>query len=404
MKLHSKLFVFMLGLLVFLLTPLVTKAESYIVTEEEAINKINQTIKAKPSLNGLNGGQINLVHNLYDKNDNVIAYYYEIQSGSTNGYFIVAADKRLDPLPQYGVDCTLEYEFTNMLEGEKAYYLAVNSFVFAENATVAEQKFEESKESLVPPLETESKVSSYSKTSKADIAEAKKEYTEAMNKEFKTVELSSEVSPGWITGENSGGGGFSTMAAGDTRYKVLKVDRIWQRRNGMTGKDSNCGPATGAMIIDYYHDHSGYNVRDNAYYGSWAKLSNHLRSDMGTTAFGTSLWGFASGMHKHVLHTSSASAWRNNVVNDAVGTNAQSKYIGAINSGDPAGIRFDLFRASGVEFKHHFVAGIGYDRDGSFDGDLHVAYKNPDGTENNNGTHWFDWTVNDQDMGFAYLS
>ncbi|PAE17311.1 hypothetical protein CHH91_04715 [Virgibacillus sp. 7505] len=399
MNLYSKLFVFVLGLLIFLLTPLVSEAESYSVTEEEAIDKINQTIEAKPYLNALKGGQVNLVHSLYGENENVIAYYYEIQTGSTDGYFIVAADKRLDPLPQYGVDGTLEFEFSNMQEGDKAYYLGVNSFVFAKSAEAAEQKFEELKSEFVPPLETESQVSAFS-TSKADIAEAEKEYNEAINQEFKTVDLSSEVSPGWSE-DNSGG--FSTMGAGDTRYKVLNVDRIWQRRGGMKGQNSNCGPATGAMIIDYYHDHLGYNVRDNAYYGSWAALSNHLRIDMGTLAGGTTLRGYAAGMYNHVLHTSSGSAWSSKYVPDAVGTTAQTQYIGAINSADPAGFKFDLFVSSGTEFKYHFVAGIGYDRDGSFIGDLHVGYKNPDGGENNNGTHWFDWTANDDDMGFAYL-
>jgi hypothetical protein len=389
-----------LGLFIFLATPLVSEAESYTVTEEEATDKINQTIEAKPYLNALRGGQSKLVHNLYDENDNVIAYYYEVKTNSINGYFIVSADKRLDPLPQYGVDGTLEYEFTNMQQGEKAYYLGVNSFVFANNAESAKQKFNDLKSELAPPLETQSNISAFS-TSKEEVAEAQKDYSKAISQEFKTVELSSEVSPGW-SGENNNGG-FSIMGAGDTRYKVLNVDRIWQRRGGMNGKNSMCAPTTGAMIIDYYHDRLGYNVRDNAYYGSWAELANHLRRDMNTTAAGTTLQAYAAGMYHHVLHTSSGSAWASKYVPNAVGTTAQTQYIGAINSADPAGFKFDFFVSSGTEFKYHFVAGIGYDRDGSFTGDLHVGYKNPDGGEYNSGTHWFDWTMNDNDMGFAYL-
>jgi hypothetical protein len=69
----------------------------------------------------------------------------------------------------------------------------------------------------------------------------------------------------------------------------LPVDDISQRRSGITNQNSACGPTSGAMIIDYYHDHYSYNVRDNAYYGSWAKLVNHLYGEMNTNWYGTSM-------------------------------------------------------------------------------------------------------------------
>ncbi|KJE27745.1 hypothetical protein LG52_581 [Geobacillus kaustophilus] len=39
-----------------------------------------------------------------------------------------------------------------------------------------------------------------------------------------------------------------------------------------------------------------------------------------------------------------------------------------------------------------------------YTGDLHIAYKDPDNGANNTATHWFDWTDDDQDIDFAWLS
>ncbi|WP_160155846.1 hypothetical protein [Geobacillus sp. TFV-3] len=116
---------------------------------------------------------------------------------------------------------------------------------------------------------------------------------------------------------------------------------------------------------------------------------------MGTTI---SMW--ASGSLEHVFHTSNA--WTYNIVTDAEGNG--SKFISAINNNNPVAVRFDLFDSGGSTITYHFVCGIGYNKNGSYTGDLHIAYKDPDNGANNTATHWFDWTDDDQDIDFAWLS
>lgn len=36
-------------------------------------------------------------------------------------------------------------------------------------------------------------------------------------------------------------------------------------------------------------------------------------------------------------------------------------------------------------------------------GNWKVAYKDPDGGENNTATHWIDWSAHDQDLDLAWL-
>lgn len=120
---------------------------------------------------------------------------------------------------------------------------------------------------------------------------------------------------------------------------------------------------------------------------------------MRTTFIGTSLSLWKNGALTHVDHTSSS--WSADTVSSAVGNSSQ--YIGAIYSNDPVALRFDFFDSEGWDVEYHFVTGIGYYKNASYTGDLHVAYKNPAGGSSNTGTHWFDWASNDHDISYAYL-
>jgi len=191
----------------------------------------------------------------------------------------------------------------------------------------------------------------------------------------------------------------SVVSASTTTYKVLAVDDIEQTRSGIENPGSACGPTVGAMIVDFYYDVMGYKVRDNAYYGSWAALVNHLYDEMNTNWYGTSMSEWVDGMYKHVTHDVSPSAWGYNYMG-AVGN--EGSYVSAINSNDPAALRFDRFKsADNVYTEYHFVTGIGYNRNGDFVGDLHAFIKDPD--DGTSITQWIDWTVNDQDMELGYM-
>ncbi|TFJ93915.1 papain-like cysteine protease family protein [Lentibacillus salicampi] len=185
----------------------------------------------------------------------------------------------------------------------------------------------------------------------------------------------------------------SIHPAGAYDGKLLNVDRIWQRRNGVNHPNSACGPAVGAMIADYYHDVMGYSVRDNAVYGSRANLINHLYGEMRSFYTGTLLYPWNKGMYAHVTHDSSA--WSNHQDKSP----SISEITSAINSNDPLGAQTDM---NGTEHlsNWHWYTIIGYNENR---GNWKIAIKDPDGGKNNDATHWVDWSANDQDLDIVWM-
>ncbi|MBE2914469.1 C39 family peptidase [Anoxybacillus flavithermus] len=364
-----------------------TQSISYdTISVEEAKKAINNFIKKNEQLYNLRDGKIVFKEHLYDIDDTVVGYYFAVESEKTKGYFITSAVDTIDPMIQYGVDVDLEETLNKKMKDEKVYYFGVNKFSFGKSGKEVKEKFEKAKSATLKKLKDEKK-------------DGTEEYKKVEKAQLKSLKKGDKRSPGWDGLLKDSGNGMVSIAATD--YKVLSgVDRIYQRSSGINNPNSACGPTVAAMIMDYYHDELGYNVRDNAYYGSWAALVNHLYNEMGSTWLGTTITMWANGALTHVYHTSNA--WSSNTVTDAVGNS--SKFIGAIDSNDPVAIRFDLFDSGGTSIEYHFVCGIGYDKNGSYAGDLHVAYKDPDNGADNTGTHWFDWTDDDQDIDFAWLS
>lgn len=354
------------------------------VTQEDAKKAIGNFISSESYLVALKDGNISFKENLYDTEDNLIGYYFEVESSETKGYFITSAVDTIDPFIQYGIDGNLAELLSQKDDHQKVYYFGAMKFYFAESGKELKHSFEKAKKSTLGKLKAEGKLE-------------EDELNRLEKLELKNIKKGDKKSPGWkkvLEGEQN-----NIVSAAATTYKTLAVDRIYQRASGINNPGSACGATTAAMIMDYYYDVMGYRVWDNAYYGSWAKLVNHLYNEMGSTWIGTSLSMWKSGALTHVRHASSP--WGASQYSDAVGYS--SKFIASIDSNDPVAIRFDRFDAGGSTIEYHFVAGIGYNKNASYTGDLHVAYKDPDNGSTNTATHWLDWTDDDNDFGFAYL-
>ena len=351
---------------------------------ETAQTATENFILMKSQLTGFEKGQISLKEKLYDVDEAVIAYYFEVKLDDKIAYFITSAIGTMDPILQYGIGSGFPESVNEKGEADKIYYFGSGNFQYGTNGKEVLEKFEKAKANTILLAKQDSNVSMI------DIEELEKA-------ELNSINRGTENSPGWenllekepIREENTT---FATK-------KTLPVDRIYQRSSGINNPKSACGATTATMIMDYYYDELRYNVRDNEYYGSWAKLVNHLYNEMGSTFLGTPLAVWKTGALTHVRHDSSG--WEADIYKDAVGKS--SKFIAAIDSKDPVGVRFDRFDAGGSDIEYHFVAGIGYDKNGSYDGDLHIAYLDPDNGANNEGIHWLDWTADDDDFGFAYL-
>lgn len=360
------------------------------VSIKEANIAIENFINNTDYLSQMKGAVIQHTYSLYDVDDTVIAYYFTIKKNDENiGFFITSARKNIDPLLEYGfgelevAEFQLEEEF-----GNRIYYLGAQHFLYARNKVELEKHYEELKQKSLRQLHS------------IPLTEAEMLDLQSWikNKKLTGIQQDNTESPGWRNLLNSPTAP-NNSEINSTSKKVLPVDRIWQRRDGINNKNSACGPTTGAMIIDYYHDNLGYNVRDNDFYGSWANLVNHLRLEMDTYLWGTTMNNWREGLYNHVHHN--GGSWDDFQFK---GVGNSNFFITAINSDDPVGIRFDYFVENEEEINYHFVTGIGYNKNGSYTGDLHVAYKDPDGGKNNSGTKWLDWTEFDQDFTFAYLN
>ncbi|MCP3763688.1 hypothetical protein NLX67_15030 [Domibacillus sp. A3M-37] len=229
-------------------------------------------------------------------------------------------------------------------------------------------------------------------------------------KELKPKEKQGKKKPMWDQVLSSATATAETSySAAAINYRVLAVDRFYQRLSGVQFKNTACGPTSGAMIFDYYYDVKGYNVRDNAYFGgdantSVARLINHLTVEMNTSGtIGTYMSDWINGMYTHTRETTSAFSrvTVSNLDSDSYGNSL--KYRSAINNDNPAGLRFDRFssfESDGIEW--HFLAGIGYDLSGIYAENLQVYYLDPDGSDSS--VKKFDWSANDQDFVFAHLT
>ena len=157
------------------------------------------------------------------------------------------------------------------------------------------------------------------------------------------------------------------------------------------------------MILDYYHDVRGLNVKDNSPYTNYYRLINHLYEDMRSGILGTSLGNYAAGMEYHMRESTGKVEYPITVMANGIDTYTKSlKYRAAIESNNPVAIRFDFFDFGGNDINWHFVAGIGFNLNWNSSGNLAAIYRNPDGSSNT-GTYYFDWTDNAPDFSFSYF-
>lgn len=359
-----------------------------IINPQSVKGIIHNFIVKSDHLNDWRNGKVQYKHDLYDIDDSIVAYYYEIEKDNeVVGYFITGAYAEVEPILEYG-EGSLDIINKEIASGNKAYYLGGINYLFAENKDELHTKFENGRKDLLNRLKnSESKDTNRIQGISQNGLKGLQKDKENIKVWEEYIEEGNKISL------------ISTNTATAASYKVLPVDDISQRRSGITNQNSACGPTSGAMIIDYYHDHYGYNVRDNAYYGSWAKLVNHLYGEMNTNWYGTSMSEWIHGMYDHVTHDVHASAWGYNYMS---ASGNSYNYTNSIEKGNPVGLRFDRFKSSdSVWSEYHFVTGIGFDKNGSYSGDLHIAIKDPD--DGTTATRWIDWTVNDQDLEMGYL-
>ena len=362
------------------------------IQDVQASNEISLDVAKQAALNELKqspyAGEIDSVDNftlktyLYDVDESLLGYYltYKTGEGNTN-HILVSATTDRTPILQYG-EGILDSEYEYLLDkGKKLYYLGPLQFLYGKDNNEVIGKFNQSKAMMLKDLEKENKLQSqdYEKLLKKDIPSVKKD--------IKNIEEWNKL----LSYDPSNQ--FSTLA---TTYKVLGVTRIWQRSSGVNSPNSACGPATAAMVANYLKG-QGYNVKGTADYSSVGAFINHMYSDLGTNAVGTSMAQYVSGLRTHVRENYTATKWETWSYR-AYGY--YEHYKDMINLNKPVGLRFDFFVREGTYVDYHFVAGIGYDH-GSV---AKFAVKDPDGGSGNTGTIWLNWNDNNNDMAMGLVN
>lgn len=93
------------------------------VTVEKAKMAIGNYIDRNEYLEDMWNKDINFKFTLYDIDDSVIAYYFSVDKGKDNiGYFIISANKKIDPLLEHGFGKDKEEEFKREIVKENNIY------------------------------------------------------------------------------------------------------------------------------------------------------------------------------------------------------------------------------------------------------------------------------------------
>lgn len=175
--------------------------------------------------------------------------------------------------------------------------------------------------------------------------------------------------------------------------KVIHVERIWQREEGVGHPKSACGPAAAAMVVKYL-SRKGFVTFDSM---KNTELVNVLYRKIGTFP-----WGTTAGRLKRKLRFI-LNRWAIEGKWDVETTPAKKRFYAYCSSIDdelPVIILFPLNFSRNAYSSHHFVVGIGYKVENSH---RYLAVLDPDGGKHNDKVHWIKWEENEPYMKFVFL-
>lgn len=128
-----------------------------------------------------------------------------------------------------------------------------------------------------------------------------------------------------------------------------------------TNSASACGPTSGAVVLDYFHDH-GYNaqtypnIKGLEYYGSQGATIDHIYHDMNATILGTGETNYAGGI---LWHANTEAGYHFGVT--WTDSTTWTEYHLSIVDNRPVGVFIGAW--SGLRYSYHWVTGLGYQVD-----------------------------------------
>lgn len=310
-----------------------------------------------------------LVRELYHTDDSVLAYYYQVkEQGVLKGFVLASAKENIDFILEYGqFPDNVDTKYADLLLqniDKKAYFLGLDFIMFAndkfEIAKLVDQKKEETVEIAIKNGESVEYIQEIKNTEPGvDLDEMEYSFKSNLN----SISL------------------YNTAPD-------LSITRIWQRAQNVANPNSSCGPATGAMIANYYGQVRGFNVKTTPDYANVGTFINHLYFDMNSLPIGTNSYSFLNGLNLHLNHN----------VNQWEGvSNSQPTFanvINAINKRYPVAYVTRL----GNDEPYHWRVIKGYR-----EAERKVIYKDSDGGESNYGDLVATWSLIENQITTVYF-
>jgi hypothetical protein len=129
----------------------------------------------------------------------------------------------------------------------------------------------------------------------------------------------------------------------------------YDQRRG-SNPDSDCGPTSGANIIQYWHNTSYPSLGDITTYGGETGFIDHMRDDMDSWFFETTVGWYVNGMQ---LHLNGYSVPR--TVSSTLSPNTTyTQLTSEITNSRPVGIKIDMNSLGESWYSYHWVTGVGY--------------------------------------------
>lgn len=138
----------------------------------------------------------------------------------------------------------------------------------------------------------------------------------------------------------------------DKRLDVRKYDQSKSQ-----DKSTGCGPAAGAMILNYWDENGYTNLQNDSDRTDGVNLMNHLFDDMNTSGTGTMYYDWTNGIEKHANTCNNYSFDSLTILWGNDPDDFYSRFKNYINAGQPLGLWFDLYAEP---YSWHVVAGRGY--------------------------------------------
>jgi hypothetical protein len=223
--------------------------------------------------------ELEYVRELYHTDDSILGYYYQIfQNNTLKGYVLISEKDELGTTIELGsfvegIDNKYG-EILNSNKDQKAYYLSLDDIIIADDLSALKFIIEEAQQEMIEELNEQNQ--------DKELINLYQDFNFGIDIEKAAQEERSIV-------RNSTASNITPQAV----TTKLSVPYLSQYNNpNIWYPNSSCGPVAAAMIVKYYNEVRGLNVRN---YPASSTVINSLYNIMNSRVWGTNQYSFHNG-------------------------------------------------------------------------------------------------------------